>query len=197
MASVRDEGKSLKAVAGVAAQESPRSGASAAKTISLSGRVVDDVDRDDGIFEGFTPLTREQAAGVREANPAVSPVAVLMGQMMTGVLVAGAAWAIAGRPSAGWSALYGALSVILPAALFARGLARQQAGANAGALLAGFLVWELIKIGLTVAMLCAAPRLVEQLSWLALLAGFVVTMKVYWVAMWLRLVGTNRRKILN
>jgi ATP synthase protein I len=39
---------------------------------------------------------------------------------------------------------------------------------------------------LTVAMLMAAPRLISQLSWLALLAGFVVTMKVYWVALWLR-----------
>jgi ATP synthase protein I len=35
-------------------------------------------------------------------------------------------------------------------------------------------------------MLVAAPRLIWQLNWLALLAGFVVTMKVYWVAMWLR-----------
>jgi len=48
-----------------------------------------------------------------------------------------------------------------------------------------FFVWELVKIVLTVAMLVAAPRLVPQLSWPAMLAGFVVAMKVYWVAMWL------------
>jgi len=34
---------------------------------------------------------------------------------------------------------------------------------------------------LTVAMLFAAPGLIPDLNWLALLAGFVVTMKVYWV----------------
>ena len=55
----------------------------------------------------------------------------------------------------------------------------------AGAALAGFFVWELVKIVLTVAMLLAAPKLVPDLSWLALLVGLVVTMKVYWVAMWL------------
>jgi ATP synthase protein I len=47
-------------------------------------------------------------------------------------------------------------------------------------------VWELVKIALTVVILLAAPKLVPHLSWLALLAGFVVTMKVYWVAAWLR-----------
>ena len=55
----------------------------------------------------------------------------------------------------------------------------------------GFFVWELVKVGLTVALLLAAPRLIPELSWLALLAGFVVTMKVYWVVMWLHLVRTN------
>ena len=58
----------------------------------------------------------------------------------------------------------------------------------------GFFVWEMVKILLTVAMLFAAPRLILNLNWLALLAGFVVTMKVYWVAMWLR---PGRKKSLN
>ena len=49
-----------------------------------------------------------------------------------------------------------------------------------------FFVWELVKIAITVAMLFAAPRLVSGLNWLALLAGFVVTMKVVWVALLFR-----------
>jgi ATP synthase protein I len=28
-----------------------------------------------------------------------------------------------------------------------------------------------------------APKVISELSWLALVAGFVVTMKVYWLAM--------------
>jgi ATP synthase protein I len=34
-----------------------------------------------------------------------------------------------------------------------------------------------------VALLLAAPKVIADLSWLALVAGFVVTMKVYWLAM--------------
>jgi ATP synthase protein I len=54
---------------------------------------------------------------------------------------------------------------------------------QAGSALAGLFVWELVKIVLTVALLLVAPKVVSDLSWLALVAGFVVTMKVYWLAM--------------
>lgn len=137
--------------------------------------------------ESFKPLTRDEARRLVKANPAVSPWGVLVGQLVVGVLVAVAAFVLTGKQSAGWSAFYGALAVVIPAAFFARGLSRQRESADAGSALAGFVVWELVKVVLTVAMLFAAPRFIVQLSWLALLAGFVVTMKVYWVAMWLRL----------
>ena len=106
--------------------------------------------------------------------------------MGVGVGVALLAWGLTGQARMGWSAAYGALAVVLPAALFARGLSRQKTATQGNAALVGFFVWEIVKIALTVAMLVAAPRLVVNLSWLALLAGFVVTMKVYWVAMWFR-----------
>lgn len=153
----------------------------------------DDADgAGDGIFEDFVPLSLDEAQKLREANPQLSPWGVLTGQLMAGVLVACIAWLVTGRQSAGWSAFYGSLAVVVPAALFARGLSRQRATGNAGSLLVGFFVWELIKVALTIAMLALAPRMVPQLSWLALLAGFVVTMKVYWAAMWLRLARRNR-----
>ena len=53
-------------------------------------------------------------------------------------------------------------------------------------MLTGFFGWEMAKIALTVAMLAAAPKLIDALSWLALLAGMVVTMKTYWIALWVR-----------
>ena len=49
--------------------------------------------------------------------------------------------------------------------------------------LAGVFFWELVKIILTVALLLVAPKVISNLSWLALVAGFVVTIKVYWLAM--------------
>ena len=94
-----------------------------------------------------------------------------------------AAWALTGRQNAGWSAGDGALAVVIPAARFARGLTSRVSSGNAGAAVFGFFRWEAGKIALTVAMLFAAPRLVTDLSWPAMLVGLVVTMKVYWVAL--------------
>jgi ATP synthase protein I len=134
----------------------------------------------------FKPLTAEQAVRVRALNPSVSPWRVIAGQGLVGVLVAGATWALTGRQNAGWSAGYGALAVVIPAALFARGLTGRVSALNPGAAVFGFLLWEMVKIALTVAMLVAAPRLVAGLSWPAMLVGLVVTMKVYWVALLVR-----------
>ena len=57
---------------------------------------------------------------------------------------------------------------------------------NAGAAVFGFFLWESVKLALTVVALVAAPRWVDNLSWPAMLAGLLVTMKVYWVALGLR-----------
>ncbi|GBU14808.1 hypothetical protein AwPolaro_01860 [Polaromonas sp.] len=134
--------------------------------------------------EDFKPLTAEEAQKVCAANPPISLWVVVAGQLGVGIVLALIAWLLTGQARMGWSAAYGALAVVLPAALFARGLSRQKTATEGNAALVGFFVWEIVKIALTVAMLVAAPRLVNNLSWLALLAGFVVTMKVYWVAMW-------------
>ena len=136
--------------------------------------------------EGFKPLTREEAQRLREANPSVSPWAVLAGQLVVGILVALAAWGLTGRQSAGWSALYGALAVVIPGAVFARGLTSKVSSMNPGAAVAGFFLWEMVKIALTIAMLIAAPRLIEDLSWPAMLVGLIVTMKVYWGVLWFK-----------
>lgn len=117
-------------------------------------------------------------------HPRVSVWRIVAFQAVLGLLAAVVAWGVSGKSSIAWSTGYGALAVVLPAALFARGVARDRA--SAGAALAGLFGWELVKIALTVAMLAAAPRLVPGLSWLALLAGMVVTMKTYWIALMVR-----------
>jgi ATP synthase protein I len=133
--------------------------------------------------ESFKTLTREEAQKLREASPQVSPWSVLAGQLVAGIVVACVAWALTGRQSVGWSALYGALAVVIPAALFARGLTGKVWSMNPGTAVMGFFLWEMVKIALTVAMLFAAPRLVSMLSWPAMLVGLVVTMKVSWLAL--------------
>ena len=128
-------------------------------------------------------LDAEQARRLREQHPPVSPWWVVAGQAAVGLVAALVAWIANGRPSVGWSAGYGALSVMIPAAVFARGLTGRFSSLNAGTAAFGFLVWEMVKIALTLAMLVAAPRLVRELSWPALLVGLVLAMKVYWVAL--------------
>jgi ATP synthase protein I len=140
----------------------------------------------DNAQETLEPLTAEQVAELRKHQPLLSVWRVVGVQAMLGLLVAALVWFVSGRMAAVYSAVYGALAVIVPAALFARGLTSRVASVNVGAAVFGFLLWEMVKIGLTVAMLFAAPRLVNDLSWPAMLAGLVVTMKVYWVALGFR-----------
>ena len=140
----------------------------------------------DNVQEAFEPLTAEQAAELRKRQPLLSVWRVVGVQALLGLLVAWLVWLVSGRMAAVYSAVYGSLAVIVPAALFARGLTSRVASVNVGAAVFGFFLWEMVKIGLTVAMLFAAPRLVNDLSWPAMLAGLVVTMKVYWVALGFR-----------
>ncbi len=132
----------------------------------------------------FKPLTAQEAHQWRQRNPPISVWRIVGCQALVGIAVALLAWLVSGKPHVAWSAAYGALAVVIPAALFARGMARQRA--SAGAVLVGLMGWELVKIAMTVAMLAAASRLVPELSWLALLVGMVVTMKTYWIALMVR-----------
>ncbi len=133
----------------------------------------------------FKPLTAQQAQDWRQRHPQLSVWRIVAVQAVAGVLVALVAWLVTGRAAVGWSAAYGALSVVLPAALFARAVVRRRPGGAAAAMV-GIFGWELVKLVLCIAMLAAAPRLVPGLSWLALLAGLVVVMKTYWVALIVR-----------
>lgn len=101
-----------------------------------------------------------------------------------------AAWGLTGRQNLGWSAGYGALSVVVPAAVFARGLTGRLSSLNPATAMLGFFVWEMVKMALTLAMLLAAPRLITALSWPAMLVGLAVAMQAYWVA----LIFAPRRK---
>ena len=128
--------------------------------------------------KAFKPLTREEAQRLRKASPSLSPWAVLGGQLVAGTFVALAAWALTGKQSVGWSALYGALVVVIPGALFARGLTSKVSSMNPGAAVAGLFLWEMVKIAASVGMLVAAPQLVAELDWLAMLISLMVTVNM-------------------
>ena len=126
------------------------------------------------------PLTREEAQAWRQRQPVLSMWRVVAFQALAGVLVALVAGAVAGADAA-ISAAYGALAIVLPAALFARGVLRNSGAAgNAPGAIARLFGWEFVKLVLCIVMLAAAPGLLPNLHWLALLAGVVVAMKTYW-----------------
>lgn len=156
---------------------------------------------DDGWDEGgeqepeFKPLTREEAQRWRASQPNVSVWWLVGVQMLVGLSAGALGGLLTQRAPVAWSVLYGAAVVALPSALMAYGMtssavSRLLAGV-AQAAFAGFLLWEGVKILLAVAMLWLAPTVVPELSWLGLLAGLVLTLKVYWFGFWIR---TRRSK---
>ncbi|MEO0029851.1 MAG: hypothetical protein RJB45_1892 [Pseudomonadota bacterium] len=155
------------------------------KTVQENGPVVGVKDAysayDSEDIKEFKPLTAEEVQNLRLQQPLLSVWRVVLAQILVGMAVAALTWLFTGRVSAAWSAAYGGLAVVVPAALFARGLTSKATTLNSGTAVFGFLLWELVKIGLTIAMLYAAIWLVKDLSWPAMLVGLVVTMKVYWV----------------
>lgn len=148
---------------------------------SVQGGWTDEDSADGGLEPEFKPLDAAQAKAWRTRQTVVSPWRVLLLQGLAGALIAAlaASW---GGPVVGMSVVWGVLAVVLPAAVFARALARQMQLHQAGAALAGLFFWEGVKVTLTVVLLLVAPQVVKNLDWLALLAGFVVTIKVYWLA---------------
>jgi ATP synthase protein I len=133
--------------------------------------------------QAFQPLTREQAQELRAKNPPVSPWRVIAVQAAVGVVVAVLAGLLTRRMEVAWSALYGCATVVVPGALLARGMTSRLSSMSAGTGAVSFMLWEMVKIGVSVVMLMLANRIVQHLSWLALLAGLVVCMKVYWAAL--------------
>jgi ATP synthase protein I len=133
--------------------------------------------------ETFQPLTSQEAQLLRQKLPLLSVWRVVAAQVLVGVVVALLAGLMTSKWNVAWSAGYGALAVTMPAALFARGMTSPVTSASVGASVTGFLLWEIMKIGLTLAMLMAAPKVVPQVSWPAMLVGLVLTMKVYWMVL--------------
>ena len=147
--------------------------------------------------EASRPLTQEQASVVKQKNPPLSPWVVIAVQVVVGLFVGLVALLLTGKGNIVWSALYGALAVVVPSAVFARGLLSRVTLINPAAAVTGFFLWEMVKIGLVLAMLVAAPRLVTDLSWPAMLVGLVVTMKSVWLVLWVETKARRKPEDIN
>jgi ATP synthase protein I len=132
----------------------------------------------------FKPLTAEEAARWRSSQPELSPWRVVKVQWLVGLSLAALVGLVTQHAPTSWSVLYGAAAAAVPTALMAWGLtssalAKSLSG-RVETVFMNFVLWEGVKILLTVILLWVAPRLVPGLNWLALVGGLVVVLKVYW-----------------
>ena len=126
-------------------------------------------------------LSPEQAAALKAQLPMLSPWRVLGMQLVVGLLCVAIVWLWMASGVAAASALYGVAAVVLPGMLLARGMTKRVSSAVGAA--AGFMGWEFLKIGASIAMLVLAPKVVPGLSWPVLLVTLAVCIKVNWLAL--------------
>ena len=153
----------------------------------MPGRRTDSGAWDDEAEEAdkaaFQPLTRAQAQALRERQPQVPVWWVVAAQAVVGGVVALVAVLVSGDASVFGSALYGAAVVVVPGALMARGMSSRLSSVSPGASAVSFMLWEMVKIAVSVLMLALAPKIVQPLSWPALLASLVVCLNGYLLAL--------------
>jgi ATP synthase protein I len=170
-----------------AAQEDMRSNVqqvtSGART--LNANAFDDDVADVEVVRLTAGQAQELRVRLGKTGSLISPWQIIVGQSLAGAVFAALAWLFTGKPSVAVSVAYGALAVVIPAAVFARGLMSRFSSLNALTAGFGFFVWEMIKIVATVVLIAIAPMLVAGLDWLAMLIGLIVTMKVVFVLLWL------------
>ena len=142
-----------------------------------------DEPADGAVEASFKPLSRQEAAALRAHEPPVSPWWVVAVQAVVGVIAALLGAVVMGRSEVGWSLLYGAAAVVVPGVLMARGMTSRLTSMAPGVSAVSFMLWEFVKISVSLAMLFVAGKIVQPLVWPALLVGMLVCMKVYWVAL--------------
>ena len=138
--------------------------------------------------EKNAPLTFQEALLLKEKLGGVSLEAfllkVLMWQALSAIAIAMLAWLVSFSVVVVTSAFYGAMCVVLPSALVARMVikrVRPDVLKHSGGTLMRLVVLELVKIVVTVCLLLAAPLVLDSQQWVAIVIGFAVTLKVYWV----------------
>ena len=128
-------------------------------------------------------LTREEARALSKSQPTVSPWRVIAAQAVLGAGVALLAVLATDNKMLAWSALWGAAVVVVPGALVARGLTSRLASLSPANSAVSVMLWETVKIAVSVAMLALAPKLVNPLSWPLLLAVLAGCLSVFWFAL--------------
>jgi len=110
---------------------------------------------------------------------------VLVGQLGIGVVLAAVLWGLYG-PVAGYSALLGSLTCVIPNAFLVLRLAVPRRDPGGKALMRAAWIGELGKLALTVLMFSVVFVLVKPLGVAALFAGFIASQLMTFAGLMLR-----------
>ncbi len=154
--------------------------------------------------EVYVPLTGQEAEVLIQKLGTVELdaflVTVLVWQLTAAVLMGVLAWWLWPNCTTAVSVFYGALCAALPSALVAFVVKRRMAAnvlKHPGDALLGLFVLELVKVAAAVCLLLATPLAIEVPQWVAVVAGFVLTLKIYWLVALLELRHSGRIQILR
>ena len=135
------------------------------------------------------PLTNDQAQQLRGQLIHITPLFVVIVQLLATLVLGVLTWLLTFNASWALSISYGGLTIALPAGIFAWAMRGKTQQVHAAGVLFRFFLWESVKVLFSVVMLAIAPFIIPNLSWLALLAGLIVTIKAYLIAAFLRSKG--------
>lgn len=136
---------------------------------------------DDGVeHEDFKALTREEAAAWRKAQRPLSLWLVFRWQFALASVAVVLAGLLGDWRVIALSVAYGSCAVMVPTALMAW-RTRERAAVSAQSALMQVFVWESVRVLLAILLLASAPLVLGEVSWLGLVAGFVVVLKAYGV----------------
>jgi ATP synthase protein I len=160
------------------------------KIAKSSEKFKPDSDKlDVGDDADFKPMSAQEAASWRAKQKHISMWRVIKWQLSASCLAGLVAGLLAWQWSFAVSALYGGIAVVFPAAVMVWGMTAgrltQLLSAFAKGSLFALIFWEAIKVVLSIFMLAMAPMLLKDLNWPALVASFVLVIKVYWLAFFL------------
>ena len=135
----------------------------------------------------------DERSGRRGSNIIVT---VLVGQLVVGAVLAVVLWGLAGRV-AGYSALLGSLTCVIPNAFLATRIVLARRDAGARALIRAAWTGELGKLALTVLMFSIVFVTVRPLAAGPLFAGFIAAQLVTFAGFLLRDAGQEELETDN
>lgn len=145
------------------------------------------------------PLTVQQAEVLKQKLGGIKLedflIRVSMWQLTAAVLMGMLVWLLWREKATVVAIFYGAMCAVLPSALIAFVVKRRMATGvlkHSGDMLLGLFVLELIKVVVAICLLLAAPLVLGSPQWVAVVVGFVLTLKIYWLVALLGLKQTGQ-----